>query len=166
MRSVVFMLLGVVMLAGCRVVQPVQHTIEKTDSVIVREKVVPINLPHTEVHTTLSKSQMDSLTLALKSMPGNNKTIYITDPTLRTRLSFKLDSLGKILIRCESLEALYIAKLYEKDRYIHLKDLEIREVQKTFAQKVSNYFNTILWTVVIAFIIILIANTLLWRQRR
>lgn len=165
MRSVVFMLYGVVMLAGCRVVQPVQHTIEKTDSVIVREKIVPVTVPHSEVTATLSKQQMDSLTLALKSMPANHRTIYMTDPTLKTRLSFTLDSLGKVMIRCESLEAMYIAKLQEKDRYIHIKDLEIREAQKTFGQKVSNYFNSIMWTVGIAFIIIIILSIVLWLKR-
>jgi hypothetical protein len=166
MKWLFMLMCGLVLLAGCRVVQPVQHTFEKTDSVIIREKMVPVNIPATEVTSTLSKSQLDSLTLALRSMPANNKTIYLNDPTLRTRLSFALDSLGKLIIRCESIEQLYMAKLQEKDHYLKIKDLEIREVQKTFGEKIKNYFNTILWTIIIALVLIAIVNFLLFKIRR
>ncbi len=160
------MCLGVVMLAGCHTVQPVQHTIEHTDSVIVTEKLVTVPVPGSEVKTTLSKSQLDSLTLALKSMPANNRTVYLTDPTLKTRLSFAIDSLGKLIIRCQSIEHLYMAKLEQKDKYIRIKELEIQQERKTFGQKLSNYLHTILWTVVILLVLITIGNVLLWKLRR
>lgn len=162
MRLVIILCcVGVVMLAGCRVVQPVQHTIERKDSTVIREKLVPVTVPGSEVKTTLSKSQLDSLTLALRSMPANNRTIYYNDPTLKTRLSFALDSLGKLIIRCESIEQMYMAKLQEKDRYIHVKDLEIRELQKTFGERLKTYFNTILYTLIAAIILIVGLNILL-----
>ncbi len=166
MRSLCLMCLGIVLLAGCTSVRPVQHTIEKTDSLIVREKLVPVTIPHSEVKTTLSKSQLDSLTLALRSMPANNRTIYYTDPLIKTRLSFAIDSLGKLIVRCETIEQMWMAKLQERDRYIHVKELEIQQLQKTFGQKLSGYFNTILWTVVIAMVLIAIINLLLWKLKR
>lgn len=160
MKNILVIILGVgiVMLTGCTSVRPVQHTIEKTDSVIIKETLVPVKVPGSAVSTSLSKAQLDSLTRALRSMPANNRTVYLNDPTLKTRLSFALDSLGKLMIKCESIEQMYMAKLIEKDRYINVKELEIREQQKSFGQKLSNYFDTILWTVIGAFAIIGLGN--------
>lgn len=155
--------LGAVMLAGCKQ-QPVQHTVIHTDSVIERERLVPIKIESTSVTTRLSTGQLDSLKAALKNLPANNRTIYYTDPKLKTQLSFALDSIGNMVIRCQTLEAMYWEKLKEKDHIISTKELEIREQQKTFGQKLSSFFNNGILFIVLALAAFTGINFLLRRR--
>lgn len=153
-----FMLpLLLLLMAACTTVRPVQHTLEKKDSVIVREKLVPITIQGTQVSTTLSKEQIDSLVLALKAMPAKDRIIYKNDPTQSTRLSFALDKMSNLIIGCENLEKIYQAKIEEKDRYILQKEIEIREREKSFGQKLSNAINRVIAWGVVAVIILIAA---------
>lgn len=144
-------LLFMFMLASCKPTT-LQHTIHHTDTIIERERLVPIKVESTHVTTKLSAGQLDSLTTALKNLPANSRTIYYTDPKLKTQLSFALDSIGRLVIQCRTLEAQYWEKLKEKDRIIERKELQIMEQAKTFGQKLSTFFNNGILFVVLAFI--------------
>jgi hypothetical protein len=157
--------LGLVMVlhTGCKVTQPVLHTVHRTDSVIERERLVPITVAATSVETRLSPSQLDSLKAALRNLPVGNRTIYYTDPKFKTQLIFALDSIGQLVIQCKTLEALYWEKLKEKDRIIEIKDFEIREQSKTFWQKLQQFIDHGMWFLVlliIAFIIVAVTSKL------
>jgi len=135
MKFLIYILL--VILASCKPAAPLQHTISRTDSVIIRERLVPIKIESTSVKKSFSKAQVDSIITALKNLPANSRTIYHTDPKLKTQLSFALDSIGNLVVQCKTLEALYWEKLKEKDRIIEKKELEIREKEKTIFQKIE-----------------------------
>ncbi len=155
--------LFLLLMAACTTVRPVQHTIEKKDSVIVREKLVPITIQGTQVSTTLSKEQIDSLVLALKAMPAKDRIIYKNDPTQSTRLSFALDKMSHLIIGCENLEKIYQAKIEEKDRYIQQKELEIREREKSFGDKLRNAINKVIVFGAGAFLLLIAALMIIKR---
>lgn len=133
--------------------RPVQHNYYHKDSVIERERLVPITVPASSTETHLSAAQLDSLRLALQSMPQVHRTVYLTDPKLQTRLSFALDSIGNLVVRCETLEKMYWEKLKEKDRIINIKELEIRKQQKSFIQKVEGFIHNGIWWAIISAIV-------------
>lgn len=140
---------ALIFIFSCSVIQPIQHTFSKKDSIIERERVVEIKVPGTTINTHLSKAQLDSLTTALQSMPIVHRHIYMTDPKLQTRLSFALDSIGRLVIGCETMEKMYFEKLKEKDHIIQEKEFEIREEHKKFGQKLSDFIKTGFWSILI-----------------
>lgn len=164
LKALIWLGLVMVMLAGCKITQPVQHTLIRTDTIIERERMVPIKIESTQVETRFSPSQLDSLKALLKNLPVGNRTIYYTDPKLKTQLSITLDSLQEALVfNCKTLEAFYWEKLKEKDRIITTKELEIREKEKRFAQKLEEFIKHGLWF--IALLVIVFAGiTLLLRK--
>jgi hypothetical protein len=157
--------LVMVLLAGCKVTQPVLHTVHRTDSVIERERLVPITVAATSVETRLSPSQLDSLKAALRNLPVGNRTIYYYDPKLKTQLTFALDSIGNLIIQCKTLEALYWEKLKEKDRIIEIKDLEIREQSKSFWQKLQTFIDNGIWFLVLLVVAFVVVNFILNSRR-
>ena len=150
---------------SCKPTAPVQHTIHRTDTIIERERMVPITIESTSVQKTFSKPQVDSIIAALKAMPSGSKTVYYTDPKFKTQLSFALDSIGNLVVQCKTLEALYWEKLKEKDRIIERKEYELREQARTFGQKLSGFLNNGLWFVIIAIIGTAGINMLISRRR-
>lgn len=161
--GVLVVLLCLIMLS-CKPV-PVQHTVHHTDTIIERERLVPIKVEGTHVTQKLSAGQLDSLTAALKNLPAGNRVIYYTDPKLKTQLSFAIDSIGRLVIQCRTLEALYWEKLKEKDRIIERKEFELREQQKTFGQKLSTFFTNGIWFIVLALAAFTGINWLINRKR-
>jgi len=162
MRRMLFLFL---ILVSCKSTQPVSHTYTHTDSVITRERLVPIKIESTSVDKHFSASQVDSIIAALKSLPVGSRTIYYTDPKLKTTLSFALDSLGKLVIQCKTLEAMYWEKLKEKDHIIQTKDFELREQRKGFLQRIGDVFNHGIWFMVLLVVLYTAINWLIHRRR-
>ena len=153
-----------IVLVGCKP-QPIQHTIYRTDTIIERERLVPIKVEGSSVTAHLSDAQLDSLRTALQAFPRINRTVYMTDPKLQTRLGFALDSIGNLVVRCETLEKMYWQKLQEKDRIIERKEYLLQEQQKNFGQKLSSFFNNGILFVVLALAIFTGINWLINRKR-
>ncbi|MFN7879908.1 MAG: hypothetical protein ACK5P1_07865 [Sphingobacteriia bacterium] len=87
----------------------------------MREKVVTIPVPGSQVRTGLSRTQYDSLVSALQLLPRNQQVIY-TDPKMHTRLAYAIDSLGRLMITCQTLERKHQAIVEERERTI--RDLQ------------------------------------------
>lgn len=160
--AILFIMFSIV---SCKAPQPVQHTIHRTDTIIERERLVSIKVDGTQVTTKLSAGQMDSLTTALKNLPANNRTIYYTDPKLKTQLSFAIDSIGNLVIQCKTLEALYWEKLKEKDHIIERKEYELREQQKSFWTKIVLFFNNGILFILLALVVFTGINWLINRRK-
>jgi hypothetical protein len=142
------------MLSGCsRKVVPTVHNHFRKDSVIERERLVPITVRETTVRAAFTKDQLDSLTEALRSMPQVSRHIYLTDPALKTQLAFTLDSLGRLSIRCTTLEQTFWEKLKEKDRIIYERDQQIIKERKTFGQKLSAFMDKLYWIGIISVVL-------------
>lgn len=160
---ILVVLFAVWMLAGCTTVRPVEHTITKKDSVILREKLVPFSVQETTIEKSFSHAQVDSIIEALKRLPINSRTIYYTDPKFKTQMSFMLDSLGKLVIGCKTLEREFHAKITEKDHIITTQEKQIVELKKGFWQQTKDFLNNGVWFIVIAFIVFTIVNLVLKR---
>src|SRR5688572_29942478 len=111
-----YLLIISLFLFGCKATIPVSHTTSHTDSTIIRERLVPIYVPGSHVTAKFSDLQLDSLMNALGNMTmadwetnenKSQKSFYITDPKMNTRLTFALDSIGRLVLRCESIEKMY-----------------------------------------------------------
>jgi hypothetical protein len=151
---------------GCRSTQPVSSTIIRKDSVIMREKLVPITVKETLVRAAFTQDQLDSLTQALQAMPRVSRHIYMTDPQLKTQLAFTLDSLGRLAITCKTLEQTFWEKLKEKDRIILEKDQQIIKERETFGQKLSNFIDNALWLAIISTIAYGVFNFWMFKKLR
>jgi len=97
-RAIVFFIGIGLGLVGCRIQQPASSVHHYHDSTIVREKVVTI------------------------PVPGSQQVIYRTDPKMHTRLAYALDSLGRLIITCQTLERKHQAIVEERERTI--RDLQ------------------------------------------
>src|SRR5689334_3678352 len=102
------------LLTSCTTVKPVEHTVMKKDSVILREKLVPFSVQETTIEKSFSRAQLDSIITALKSMPIGSRTIYYTDPKFKTQLTFMLDSIGNLVTQCKTLEQEFNVRITEK----------------------------------------------------
>lgn len=143
------------LLTGCRSIPvPVEHTFTRKDSVILREKLVPFSIQETTINKSFSREQVDSIIMALKSMPINSRTIYYTDPKFKTQMSFMLDSLGRLIIGCKTLEQEYQFKITEQDRYIKEQEKIIQELKRSPFEKFTNFINNGLWSIVIVLILV------------
>lgn len=143
------------MLTGCRSIPvPVEHTFTRKDSVILREKLVPFSIQETTIEKSLSPAQMDSLIAVLKSMPVKSRIIYYTDPELKTRLSYTLDSIGNLVTKCTTLEQEYQLRITEKEHFIQEQEKIIQELKRSPFEKFTNFINNGLWSIVIVLILI------------
>lgn len=147
--------IAIMMLYGCKVVTPLEHTITRKDSVILREKLVPFSVQEVTVEKSFSRAQVDSIIMALKALPLNSRTIYYTDPKFKTQMSFMLDSLGKLVISCKTLEQQFQVKITEKDHIITSQEKELFELRKSPWQQIKHFLSTGLWSVIIALILII-----------
>lgn len=150
-------------------------TTTKTEKIttkdIVRDSLIEKKLPSASIAVTLSKQALDSLILALGTLPkSTTRTIYYTDQTTRAQLAIMLDSLNNIKIKCTSLEKVYYERYV---REVHLSETltneltkvnkenntlkeTIKELQKTPGQKIKDWFNRMIVKIVIGFFVLLI----------
>jgi hypothetical protein len=136
-------------LAACKTYVPVSHTEHRSDTTIIREKLVPVKVPGSSVATHIGKDQYDSLVRALMNLPRTSRTIYITDPTLQTQLKIYIDSLGQLAFKCQTLEREYQAKLQEKERTITTTTETVVEKEETLGQKLERFLrNGLIWAVI------------------
>ena len=143
-----------------------------TDSVRYIERVIEKILPSATVGITLTKRQLDSLTLALGNLPG--KTVYYTDPKVQAQIQLLMDSLGNIQINCTALEQKYFEKYVKEAHYSETlvneltrvntenKKLvsEIRELKKTPWEKIKASLNNIILKICLAIIAIMVVVAL------
>lgn len=149
------------------------------EKIIIRDSVILKTLPSTTVGITLTKSQLDSLTLALGNLPG--KTAYYTDPKLRAQLQLVMDSLGNIQLKCTALEREYFER-YVKEKH-HSETLvneltkvntenkklvtEIHELKKSPWHKIKAGLNNIILKICLGIIAIgLIVALADWIKRK
>lgn len=163
LKKLYVVVLIAVLLAGCTTVRPVEHTVTKKDSVILREKLVPFSVQETTIEKSFSHAQVDSIIAALKQLPINSRTIYYNDPKFKTQMTFMLDSLGKLVIGCKTLEREFHAKITEKDHIIVEQEKQIVELKKGFWQQTKDFLNNGVWFIVIAFIVFTIINFIIKR---
>lgn len=142
------------------------------DSIKYIERVIEKILPSATVGITLTKSQLDSLTLALGNLPG--KTAYYTDPKLRAQLQLVMDSLGHIQFNCTALEQKYFEKYVKEAHYretlvneltkVNLENqklvTEIHELKKTPWEKIKASLNNIILKICLAIIAIMVVVAL------
>lgn len=137
----VILVLSLSVLAGCKVHEIIKHT--HTDSLIVRDKEVPVLIPGTRI---TEKVNYDSIEALLAKYKSGTKIIYRDDPTNSTRLSFWKDSItGELMERCETLQKEHNAKLQETEHYY--KDI----IEKEKVKKESwweEYVRKLFWILV------------------
>lgn len=156
LKKISYLVVLITMLTGCTTVRPVEHTVTKKDSVILREKLVPFSVQETTIEKSFSHDQVDSIIQALKTLPINSRTIYYTDPKLKTQLAFMLDSLGRLVISCKTLEREFQIKISERDRIIVSQEKQLVELKKGFWEQVKHFLNTGLWSIVIVLVLIIV----------
>jgi hypothetical protein len=138
-RAIVFFIGIGLGLVGCRIQQPASSVHHYHDSTIVREKVVTIPVPGSHVRTGLSRTQYDSLVSALQLLPRNQQVIYRTDPKMHTRLAYALDSLGRLIITCQTLERKHQAIVEERERTIRDLQKQVLVEKESGVQKLIIY---------------------------
>lgn len=139
----------------------------KKDSSFYRETVTEKTLPGSTVGVTLSKEQLDSLIQGLRAMPSSvTRSIYRTDPRMQTTLAIILDSLGRIHFKCITSERSYYEISKSQQRWIEnvksentkiktenmLLKAEVREMKKSFWEKLKNGFNSWIVRILLGFI--------------
>lgn len=137
-RAIVFFIGIGLGLVGCRIQQPASSVHHYHDSTIVREKVVTIPVPGSHVRTGLSRTQYDSLVSALQLLPRNQQVIY-TDPKMHTRLAYAIDSLGRLMITCQTLERKHQAIVEERERTIRDLQKQVLVEKESGVQKLIIY---------------------------
>lgn len=137
-RAIVFFIGIGLGLVGCRIQQPASSVHHYHDSTIVREKVVTIPVPGSQVRTGLSRTQYDSLVSALQLLPRNQQVIY-TDPKMHTRLAYAIDSLGRLMITCQTLERKHQAIVEERERTIRDLQKQVLVEKESGVQKLIIY---------------------------
>lgn len=122
---------------------PVQ-TITKTDTTtIIREKPILIKVPGSGVDINLD-SLFNAWSKANPAQPTVNRTIYLTDPKLQTRLQIFTDSLGNLVARCETLEREHLARVQEKDRVINSYQKDVVQLKESFGKRLEQTILTII----------------------
>lgn len=127
---------------GCKPVRQVTEKHYKLDSTIIKYEPLFIEIPGSEVVQELPPSFYDSISKLLAGRPPDQRVIYRTDPTLQTRLSFFLDSLGNLQAKCETLEKQYEDSIASILRII--KEIDHRTIVKEpgFFEKMKDFINT------------------------
>jgi len=145
-------MLMVFIMSGCKPTREITEKHYKTDSTIVRYEPVMIEIPPSEVVQDLPVNFYDSVQSLLAQRPPDQRVIYQTDPTMQTRLSFFLDSLGRLQARCETLEKQYEDSIQSILRIV--KEIDHRtvreEVKPGFFEKAKIFINSFAWIIVIA----------------
>lgn len=141
----------VLLISGCAPKYIPVQTITKTDTTtVIREKLVPINVPGSSVTVNL-----DSLVKSWKLESGSGftladypaiapQTVYLTDPKLQTRLKIFIDSLGNLVARCETLEREHLARVKEKDQVINSYQKEVVQLKESFGKRLEKTILTII----------------------
>jgi len=158
-----------VMLAGCsRKAVPVSHNFYRKDSVIERERLVPIHIPPSLVKQGFTIDQWDSLVTLLKSNPGKRFEVRSTptDAGIETQLSLMIDKAGNLIAQCESMEETYQAIVKDKERYIIEKEKEIVDLKKTMIQRLDDFIKTALWLGIISTVIYVVVTVVIHKLKR
>ncbi len=151
--------IGLGSLAGCGSrLHTVSSSVEKKDSTrievsrVEKDSTVKVTeakvIPAQETDSReLSGSLLDSIKAVLSQLPkGVSRTVYLNDPKTKLALSLVLDSLGKMHVRCASMEQIYYQTSITQTKTIdsmrkemHEKDTMISrlEVQKSNWYRVS-----------------------------
>jgi hypothetical protein len=140
-------------LLSCRPHQNIYNTHNHSDSIVYKEKLVPVNVPGSNVTT---KVNYDSIALVLSKYKLGTK-VYRDDPTNSTRLSFWKDSItGKLMESCETLKKQYEAKVTEKEEYI--KDLTIQHEKErnNWIQRTEEKIEGLFWELIKIILIVLL----------
>ncbi len=138
--------LAVVLVTGCSVhtvpVSSVTVTETKTDSIhtknevlkdssFYKETVEEKTLPAATVGITLTPKQLDSLIVAIQSLPSAvSRSVVYYDPKARAMLSVLMDSIGNLHFDCTATEQKYLQKHTESMRYLQKLVNEKKELRK------------------------------------
>ena len=114
----------------------VRDNTERIDSSYV-ERLIKKLMPGSQVGVSLTPGQYDSLVRALKSLPPGVNTIYKIDPTLQTKLSLALDSLGNLQIFCQTLDRYYFEKDVQSKKEIYRLTQELTKVNNELKESKS-----------------------------
>jgi len=99
------------------------------------ERMIKKLMPGSAVGFTLSPGEYDSLVRALKSLPPELRTIYKIDPTLQTKFTIMLDSLGNLKLMCQTLDRYYFEKDVASKKTIHRLTQELTTVKEQLNKK-------------------------------
>lgn len=149
--KVKFWLIGLMswMLAGCGAhTRLVQHSIEKSDSTRIeahtesarsdssffKEEKKERILDGSSIESVYTRAELDSLFAGLRNLPSVSRTIYATDPKMRTMLSIVLDSLGRIHLKCATAERTYYETTIRQGRYMESTRKELIEKDRAIKQ--------------------------------
>jgi hypothetical protein len=104
------------------------------DSSYYKETVEEKTLPPATVGITLTKSQLDSLIVALQGLPSTvSRSVTYQDPKTRAMLTVLLDSLGRIKLSCTATEQKYFEIVKQSSRTIASLEKELqsyRDIEK------------------------------------
>lgn len=151
------LLLLPLILLSCKPTQQITEKHFRSDSTIIEYEPIVIEIPGSQVIQELPANFYDSISQVLQQRPPDQRVIYQTDPTLQTRLSFFLDSLGRLQARCESLERQYEGQQKNILRIVKEIDQKLVTEEKKpglFAQ-VKTTMNNMVWLIVIIGVAIL-----------
>jgi len=145
----IFCLALLVFGCGKRLV-PIKEVYHKSDTTIVTEKLVPIEVEGSNV---IAVGKVDSLLKLWTSYdptwelsmdsdvpldPNKRKVAEFIDPTNQTRLTIFYDSLTRELAaKCETLEKMHYARVQEKETIIKEYKETIAKERKSFADQVK-----------------------------
>lgn len=149
----------------------VKHTTQHNDSSYV-ETVEEKKLPASKADLQLTKSQFDSLVIALKSLPPGLREVYRTDPTMQSTIKIMMDSIGRLHFICTTAERTYWEKTIRQQRLIESLTTEltkknyeltkatevIKQKQRTMWDDIKGFFRTSAGILVIVIILVFIAT--------
>jgi hypothetical protein len=119
-------------LQSCKTSPPIvseKHT--HKDSVIVKEKLVPVPIPGSNVQ--LTQKQIDSIALMLAKYNPGAKIVYVKDHSGATQMKFWRDSItGELLQQCETIARNAEVKVTDTERYYR------NEIEKIKAETEAN----------------------------
>lgn len=175
-----------VWITGCGSTQSVSSTstTSETDSIVVKSEsrkdsssskttIEPKIIPGSSVDVSVTPGKLDSLIKGLKGLPTSvNRTIYLTDPKLQTRMTLLIDSLGNAILRCSDRDEMYYQVTRELTRLIETQKQEIERLSKKetdskleIIEKKKSFFQEI-WDaarwIFIALIAVAVISCFLW----
>jgi hypothetical protein len=126
-----------------------KHTHDSTT--IIREKLVPVPIPGSNVQ--LTQKQIDSLALMLAKYQPGAKIVYIKDPSGATQLKIWRDSItGELRQQCETLARNAEVKVTETEKYYRTEIEKIKfqaeEEKKKWYQVLGDQIESMFWKLV------------------
>lgn len=151
----------------------VKNTTQRVDSSYV-ETVTEKKIAGSQVDLQLTKSQFDSLVLALKAMPPGLREVYRTDPKLQSTIKIMMDSIGHLHFMCTTAERTYWEKSTRLQRLVESltteltkKNYELTQAKETIKEKrrtifddIKGFFRTSAGIIVIVIILVCIATVI------